>query len=111
MRTRDYFLKWKAVKEALRIIADKFDNDMYSLCAVIHFLGYPQNTVNDLRNFLSSKEDGELIGQKQTKFYQKQLSQLHNLTETEEHILEILGKNAVSNNLHVKVFLMKILQE
>lgn len=104
-------LQKKQMKEVLHIIIDKFDNDLYSLCSVIHFLGYPQTTVSGLRNFLSSYGESGIVTQSQAEFYEKQLNQLQQLTRTEEHILEILGKYAVKENWRVKAVLQKLLDE
>lgn len=104
-------LQRKQVKEALRIIIDKFDNDLYSLCSVIHFLGCPQTTVNDLRIFLSTMGGDGIVKQSQAKFYKKQLNQLQQLTQKEEHILEILAEYVVRRNCRIKAVLQELLDE
>ena len=100
------------VKDALRVIIAKFDNDLYSLSLAILYLGYPGITVNDLRQFLNSVgKNGELVTKSQTTFYKTQLNQLQRWTLMEEHILEIFGKYVVKKNWRVKALLSELLNK
>lgn len=102
----------KQMKETLPGIVEKFNSDMYSLCAAIHFLGYPGSTVHDLREFLKTKGKDGLITERQNKFYETQLGQLDRLTETETLCLEFLGEYAINNiDEPVKILLQKLLEE
>ena len=102
----------KQMKETLPGIVEKFNSDMYSLCAAIHFLGYPGSTVHDLREFLKTKGKDGLITERQNKFYETQLGQLDRLTETEMLCLESLGEFAINNiEKPVKVLLQELLEK
>lgn len=83
----DYRLAF--LTEKLNSIAQKFDNDKYSLFAAINFLAYPKISVTEFCDFL--EDNGGRSGWK-SKFYNQQLQCLQSLNEEEKIALNFLGK-------------------
>lgn len=77
------------LKEKFNSIAQKFDNDKYSLFATLNFLAYPQISVAEFCNFLETNSGRS--GWK-SKFYNQQLQCLLSLSEEEKIALNFLGK-------------------
>ena len=96
----------QSLKERFNSIAQKFDNDKYSLFAAINFLAYPQISVTEFCNFLENNAGRR--GWK-SKFYNQQLQCLQSLNENEKIALNFLGKyhseNPIQKNLPIDEWL------
>ena len=77
------------LKKKLSSIAQKFNNDKYSLFAAINFIAYPQISVAEFCHFLVVNAGRS--GWK-SKFYNQQLKCLQSLNEEEKNALNFLGK-------------------
>ena len=49
------------LRAPLSSIAEKFDNDLYSLRVVISFLGVPENTISDLFEYLDKYQEEKTL--------------------------------------------------
>lgn len=78
----------------LSSIAEKFDNDLYSLRVVISFLGVPENTISDLFEYLDKYQEEKTL-------YKRQLCIMSTLNEEEQKTLELISKYNTEHGLNM----------
>lgn len=78
----------------LSSIAEKFDNDLYSLRVVISFLGVPENTISDLFEYLNKYQEEKTL-------YKRQLCLIRTLNEEEQEALGFISKYNTKHGLNM----------
>ena len=78
----------------LSSIAEKFENDLYSLRVVISFLGVPENTMSDLFEYLDKHQNEKTL-------YKRQLGIIKILNEEEQKALEFISGYNTKHGLNM----------